>query len=409
MQSESRSGTASRRAQRLRHAFVVAQVALAFVLLAGSGLLGISLQNASEVSPGFQANHALTGRLSLPGTSYPDDSTALAFNERLVTGMESQPGVVAVGLSNNVPFSGYSGMSAAVVKGYVRQPGESLRGIYSYGVDGDYFSAMGFALKAGRFLTAADSRRKERVCVVDEAFARYYWRGRSAVGQRLFQGSEEGKDAEAFTVVGVVGRVRQAGLTEEDEQGAVYYPFVYRADNNMFVVVRSSVAPETLAPVLRRVVRQVNRELPVSDVQSMDARIADSLVARRSPALLAAMFSGIALFLTAIGTYGVLSFSVAQRRREIGVRMALGAQPKQIGGQFLSLALRLLACGTVLGIGGAWFAGRAMQTVLFHVAAFHLPTLMGTAVVLSVVSLLTCVLPSYRAARISPMETLSDQ
>ena len=409
IQSESRGGTASRSAQGLRHTFIVAQIALAFVLLAGSGLLGISLENASQVSPGFRPSDVLSGRISLPAKSYPSDRRALAFTEQLVEKMESQPGVLTAGVSNNVPFSGYSGKSSATVKGYIRKPGESARGNYSYGVGGDYFRAMGFSLRAGRFLTAADSRRAERVCVVDEDFARYYWPTASAVGQQLFQGSEQGPDSQAFTVVGVVGTVRQAGLTEEEAQGAVYYPYVYRPDNDMFVVVRSSLPTESIAPLLRKIVRQVDSNLPVNDVQSMDARISDSLLARRSPALLAAIFSAIALLLTAIGTYGVLSYSVAQRRREIGVRMALGAQPKQIGRQFLYLALRLLACGTLLGMAGAWLAGRAMQTVLFHVPAFYLPTLAGTALVMSVVSLVACLLPSYRAARISPMETLAHQ
>jgi ABC-type antimicrobial peptide transport system permease subunit len=140
----------------------------------------------------------------------------------------------------------------------------------------------------------------------------------------------------------------------------------------------------------------------------METRISDSLVARRSPALLAGLFSAIAVLLTAIGTYGVLSYAVAQRRREIGVRMALGAQPEQIRSQFLSLGFRLLAYGTVTGMAGAWLAGRAMQTVLFHVPALNLPTIAGTVGVMAVVSLAACLLPSYRAARISPTEALGD-
>ncbi len=136
-----------------------------------------------------------------------------------------QPGVSAAGVVNNVPLSGNSGKSAATVKGHVRLPGESPRGHYSYGVDGDYFAAMGFSLREGRFLTADDSRRSARVCVVDEDFARYYWPHSSALGQQLFLGSEPASDAQAFTVVGVVGAVKQAGLTDQTAQGAVYYPY----------------------------------------------------------------------------------------------------------------------------------------------------------------------------------------
>jgi ABC-type antimicrobial peptide transport system permease subunit len=140
----------------------------------------------------------------------------------------------------------------------------------------------------------------------------------------------------------------------------------------------------------------------------METRIADSLVARRSPALLAGLFSGIALLLTAVGSYGVLSYAVAQRRREIGVRMALGARPEQIRGQFFYLGLRLLSCGTILGVVGAWLAGRAMQTILFHVSALNLAILAGAVGVMGLVSLLACLVPSHRAARISPMEALAE-
>ncbi len=409
LQSETRGGTASRAAQRLRHSFIVAQIALAVVLLSGAGLLGLSLQRAAEVSPGFQPDHILTGQISLTGKNYPNAATGLAFTERLTELVTSKPGVVAAGVTNNMPFSGYSGLSAATVKGYVPPPGESMRGVYSYGVGGDYFGAMGMSLRAGRFLNSADSRRAERVCVVDEDFARHYWPHSNAVGQHLFMGSEPGPDSERFTVVGIVGRVRQAGLTDEGNQGAVYYPYTYRPSSEMFVVVRTSRLPESMAMTLRAVVRQIDSDLPVNDIQSMDTRIADSLVARRSPALLAVLFSAIAVLLTAIGTYGVLSYGVSQRRREIGVRMALGAQPEQIRSQFFLIAFRLLACGTIIGVAGAWLAGRAMQTVLFHVPAFHLPTLAASAVVMALVSLVACLLPSHRAARISPIEVLGSQ
>ncbi len=409
LQSETRSGTVSRAAQRLRHSFIVAQIAAAFILLSGAGLLGLSLKRAMAVSPGFRSDHILTGQISLPRKTYPDGPAHLAFTERLTNEIGRQPGVSAAGVVTNLPFSGNSGKSAATVKGHILRPGESPRGHYSYGVDGDYFGALGLSLREGRFLTAADSRRGERVCVVDEDFARYYWPNSSALGRRLFEGSEERTDAEAFTIVGVVGRVKQAGLTDDAAQGAIYYPYVFRNDNGLFVVARTGLPPLSLGLTLQKVVRQIDPDLPVTDLRPMEACIADSLIARRSPALLAGLFSGIALLLTAIGSYGVLSYAVAQRRREIGLRMALGARPEQIRSQFFSLALRLLACGTILGVLGAGLAGRAMQTVLFHVPALNLAILAGAAVVMCVVSLVACLLPSHRAARISPMEALADQ
>ncbi len=409
IQSETRGGTAGRGAQRLRHAFIVAQIALTLVLLAGAGLLGLSLERAMAVSPGFRPDHVLTGQISLPWTKYRDWPARLAFNERLLGEIARQPGVVAAGMVNNIPFSGNSGKSAATVEGHRQRPGESPRGHYGYGVDGDYFTAMGFSLLEGRFLNAADSRRGARVCVVDQDFARYYWPQASALGQRLFEGSEETREADAFTVVGVVGAVKQAGLTDEAAQGAVYYPYAQRTDDHLFLAVRTSLPPESLALSVQKLVRQTDPELAVNDVRPMEDRIADSLVAQRTPALLAGIFSMIALLLTAVGTYGVLSYGVAQRRREIGVRMALGARPEQIRGQFLWLTLRLLAAGAILGLTGAWMAGQAMRTLLFHVPPVHPATLAGAAGVIAVVALGACLVPAHRAARTSPMEALVDR
>ncbi len=409
LQSEPRGGTAGRAAQTVRHSFVVAQIALGFILLTGTGLLGLSLKRAMAVSPGFRSDHVITGQISLVGNAYPSPEAGLAFTERLVGELVHQPGVLSVGVANNIPFSGANGKSAVTVVGHVLRPGESVRGHYSYGVGGDYFGAMGFSLREGRFLTGADSRRGDRVCVVDQDFARYYWPDSSALGQRLFQGSEVGPDAQAFTVVGVVGSIKQSGLTEDAAQGAVYFPYIYRADSNVFVAVRGSVQPDSLQTALRGVARRIDPELAVADIQTMDDRIAESLVARRSPAVLGGAFSGIALLLIAIGTYGALSYAVAQRRREIGVRMALGARPEQIRGQFLRLALRLLAAGSIFGMIGAWMAGQAMRAVLFQVPAHSAAILTGSVAVIAAISFSACLLPARRAARISPVQALADQ
>ncbi|PYK51499.1 MAG: hypothetical protein DME20_01575, partial [Verrucomicrobia bacterium] len=364
LQSESHAGTISRAAQRLRHGFIVAQIALAFVLLAGAALLGLSLKKVMAVPPGFRADHVLTGQFTLPFAKYPDESSdRVAVLNRLLEAIGQQPGVAAAGTITNVPLSGDNGKTAVTPKGYVPQRGESLHGHYSYGVTGDYFTALGIPLREGRFLTSADSHRAERVCVVDEDFARRYWPKGGALGQRVFQGNDS-DDAKLFTIVGVVGAVKQAELTEPQGQGAVYLPFLYRDAWNIFVATRTSQRPEAFADSLRKLVRATDPELAIDDVRSMKARIDDTLVARRSPAMLAGIFAGVALLLAAIGTYGVLSYAVAQRRCEIGIRMALGAQRRQIGTQFLSLGLRLLAAGTTLGLIGAWLVARAMQSVL---------------------------------------------
>jgi predicted permease len=409
IQSETRGGTSGPVSQRLRHVFIVAQIAMALVLLTGTGLLGLSLKQVMAVPPGFRPDHVLSGQISLPASQYPGWPARLAFNERLLQAASRQPGVTAAGVVNNVPLSGNSGKSAAAVKGYAAPPGESPRGHYSYGVDGDYFAAMGFSLVEGRFLSAADSRRPGRVCVVDQDFARYYWPHSGALGHRVFEGSEETKDADAFTVVGVVGAVKQAGLTDDAAQGAIYYPYALRTDDHLFVVVRTSLPPESLEASLRTIVRQTGPEAVINDVRSMEARVSDSLLTRRTPSLLAGIFSVIALLLTAVGTYGILGYAVAQRRMEIGIRMALGASPQQIRGQFLALGLRLVAAGMMLGLLGAWMTGRAMRNLVFHVSPFSLAAIAGAAGIIAFVSLIACLVPSHRAARISPMQALADE
>jgi len=400
LQSESRTGTISRAAQRLRHGFIVAQIALAFVLLAGAALLGLSLKKVMAVSPGFRADHVLTGEFTVPFTY-----DARLTLDRLLEAIGQQPGVGAVGAITNVPLSGESGKTAVTPKGYVPPAGESLHGHYSYQVTGDYFTALGIPLREGRFLTSADSHRAERVCVVDEDFARRYWPNGGALGQRVFQGSDS-DDAKLFTIVGVVGAVKQAELTEPQGQGAVYLPFMDSDGINIFVVTRTSQRPEAFAETLRKLVRATNPDLAIDNLRSMDTRITDSLIARRSPAMLAGIFAGVALLLAAIGTYGVLSYAVAQRTREIGIRMALGAQRGQIGAQFFSLGLRLLAAGTILGLMGAWCAGRAMQSFLFDVPTLHVATLLGTALVMTAVSLVACFIPARRAIKVDPVIAL---
>jgi putative ABC transport system permease protein len=410
LQSESRSDTISRTAQRVRHGFIVAQIALAFVLLAGAVLLGLSLKKVMEVSPGFRADHVLTGQFTLPWGPFPD---RVAVLDRLLEAIGRQPGVAAVGMITNMPLSGDNGKTSITPKGYVPPPGQSLHGHYSYGVEGDYFSALGIALREGRFLTSEDSQRPERVCVVDEDFARRYWPGGGALGQQVFHGAivftgrgHEQDNGNLFTIVGVVGTVKQAELTEPHGQGAIYLPFRDRDSGNIFVATRTNQRPEAFAGTLRKLVRATEPDLAIDDIRSMETRIDDSLVARRSPALLAGIFAAVALLLAAIGTYGVLSYAVAQRRREIGIRMALGAQRQQIGAQFLSLGLRLLAVGTFLGLIGAWLVGKAMQSVLFDVPALPVAALLGTAMVMTAVSLVACLIPARRAANLNPMIAL---
>ncbi len=409
LQEESRGGTSGRAAQRTRHGFVIAQIALAFVLLTGAGLLSLSFERAARTSPGFRPDHVLSAHVTLPRKTYQTAASMLGFADRLIEGMARQPGVSSAAIVSTVPLSGSRIKSAVTVIGYVTPPGESLRGHYVYGVAGDYFAALGIPLRDGRFLTDADSHRAERACVVDEDFARRYWPHASAIGHQIFEGSQAADAAGACTVVGVVGAVKQTAVTDDNAQGAVYFPLGHRVDGTLYVVARTAADPASLGTALRGVVRRIDPELPVDDLQSMDTRVADSLVARRSPALLTGIFAALALLLAALGTYGVLSHAVAQRRREIGVRIALGAQAHQIRRQFLTLGLRLLTIGSAIGLIGALFAGRAARSVLYGVPSLHPATLAATACVIGAVTIAAAVLPSRRAARLSPMDALNDR
>jgi len=409
LQSESRTGTASAAMQRLRHVFIVAQIALAFVLLAGAGLLGLSLKRAMDISPGFRADHVLAGRFSLPWKGYQNPAAFLSFADRLLENIGHQPGVTAAGVVTNVPLNGSYDTNVISVVGHKSEPNSPVVVHRTYSVIGDYFSAMGIPLRQGRYLDNSDSHSAESTCVVDEDFARRYWPAGEAIGQRLFIGAEKEDGDSPFTVVGIVGAARQADLTDSRTTGAVYFPYSRYFSRTYFLVVRTSAYPESLTATLRKTVRAIDPELPLDDIRSMDVRIADSLVTRRSPALLTGIFAVVALILAAVGTYGVLSYAVVQRRREIGVRMALGALPGQIRGHFLSLGLRLLAVGITLGVIGAWVAGNAMRGILLDTVTFNTTILAVTGGILILITVIACLVPSHRAARVSPMEVLGNE
>jgi len=380
-------------------------VALAFVLLVGAGMLGLSLQRVLAVSPGFQPDHVLTGQLVLPWNNYREPASRLAFLERLLDELRAQPGVTYASINSAMPMSGNGDNNATVVEGHVAQPGESIQAHYTAGSVGDYWQAMGVPLQEGRFLETADNHRDQRVCVVDEDFAKRYWPKGGALGRRIAN-NPVFTEEEAHTIVGVVGRVKHNELGEAVAQGAVYFPYRDYAPPGVFLVIRTAMAPQAFALTLQRTVLRLDPELPVDDLRPMQSRIDESLIPRRSPTLLAGIFAAAALLLASIGTYGVLAYSVAQQRREIGVRLALGAQRAHIHGRFLGVGARLLAVGLAFGGFGAWGVGRAMKSVLFEVGAMQAGVLAATAGVMMIVVLLACWLPARRAANIDPMEAL---
>lgn len=401
---EGHGGTISHAAQRWRHGFIVAQIALAFLLLTGAGLFAVSLKRILGVSPGFQPEHVLTGHIGLPPARYGDERARLAFVERLLSELRVQPGVTSAAVSTVVPFTGQDNSQVIVAEGVEPQPGDSLRAHFHCATSGEFWQALGIPLRQGRLLEEADSYREERVCVVDEVFAQRYWPKGDALGYRVTK-APVFDETNAFRIVGIVGPIKQDTL-EEAALGAVYFPYRYDAIANVYIITRSTLAPAAMTSTVRRTVAHLDPEIPVDDVRTMQARIDASLVQRRSPALLAGIFAGVALLLTALGTYGVIAYAVTQRRREIGVRMALGARPQQVLAQFLRVSATLLLAGLALGMAGAWAVGRAMRGFLFGVGATHMGVLAATVGVMVLVVLLACFLPARRAAKIDPMDAL---
>lgn len=406
LESETRSGTVSPAVQRLRHGFIVAQVALAFVLLAGAGLLGISLKRVLESPLGFNPAHVLTGNIALPSNSYQDDAARVAFVERLLPAIRALPGVTHAAINTGLPFGDGVGDSVVSIEGRESAPGESIKAHYIASATSDYWQTLSIPLLRGRVLEDADKRGEPLVCVVDQAFAEQYWPGVDPLGHRLTD-RVPFEEAYAATVVGVVANVNQNEVAEDSGHGTVYFPYPALDASYFALVVRSSLPARSMAPMLRKAVLQLDPALPLDDVKAMQGRIDNSLVARRSPAILAALFSGFALLLSALGTYGVLAYAVSGQQREIGVRLALGAQPGQIRRRFLWIGMRLVLTGSVLGVIGAGMAGYAMRSVLYGISTpLHGVLFGGIALVLGGCSLAACLIPAWRAARTDPMEAL---
>jgi predicted permease len=399
---ESRSGTTTRSAQRLRLTLIAAQFALAFTLLTGAGMLAQSFSKILSVDPGFHPENVLTGSISLPWKHYEQAAQRYAFVARLGQELHAQPGAISVGFTSNLPFSGDNHSSNAfVIEGRPPLPGQSLITHNFAGVTGDFFAALGIPLREGRVLTEDDSSHLLRVCVVDEDFAKHYWPGKSALGHRI-----SNMPGVLCTIVGVVGATKQGDLVERQTTGSVYFPFTIESGARVTAVIRTALSPQSEAPAFRNAVQRVDPDLAVEDLKTMTARIDDSLEPRRSPLMLAGIFASFALVLAAVGLYGVLAYAVSQRRREIGVRLALGAQPRQIFMQFISIGARLVIVGSMLGCIGGWMIGRAMAGLLYGVGSDDPIVYFGIAALLALVALAACIVPAINAARVPPMEAL---
>ena len=413
---EGRSGTATRGSRTLRRLLVSTQVAFAFMLLIGAGLLLASFQRVLAVQPGFDPAGVLTGAVTPPATRYKEDPQLVAFADRLLERVRSLPGVTAAGITSNVPLGNNFSDSVILAEGYVMAPGESLISPLTTRVTPGYFEAMRIPLVRGRLFGQGDDARAPRVVIIDERLAARFFAGKDPIGRRLWQPDDPqeltrgpGKTSRFYTIVGVVGSVRSRALTEKDSVGAYYFPVAQSSIRTMTLVARSSGDPEALTQSIRHEVTALDPELPFYGVRPMQARIDQSLVSRRTPMLLGTLFAGIAVFLACVGIYGVLAYQVAQRRREIGIRLALGSEPRRIFRLILQEGLMLLGAGLAVGFGGALAIRRAIETQLFGVRPLDPFVLVLVTGTLIVVATIACGVPARRASRIDPLIALTDQ
>ena len=400
-----RSSTVGKSRNRLRNALVIAEVALALVLLTSAGLLMKSFVHLQNVNPGVDSHHVLTAEVSLPKLQYPDDKAIVRFSGEAQRRIAALPGIKAVGLTTILPLAGTNGDSSFAIEGRTDRdapsPDEEKRE-----VSPDYFRAIGTPLLRGRFFTEADNADAPRVIIVNQAFAGKFWPNQDAVGKRIVMGGMS-PDPKWITIVGVVGDIRHAGLDLEPKP-EMYVPFAQDPYKSMIFAVRGAQDPRLLASAIRSQVQSIDAGLPLANIRTFDAVIAESVAPRRLSVVLLGVFAAVAVLLATVGIYGVMSFLVVQRTHEIGVRMALGAQRADVMRLVIGRALQLIAIGTAIGLLIALFSTRALQALLYGVSAVDLPTFFFVTFVLALVALAASYLPAQRATRADPMVVLSN-
>jgi predicted permease len=412
LREESRGGTSSRRANVLRRALATAQVAIALVLLIGAGLLLASFRAVMRLDLGFDPANVVTGSVNLPQTSYREDKDLVAFEQRALVAIRGIPGVEAVGTTSLVPFTGNTSNSVILAEGYQMKPGESLIAPTSVITAGDYFKAMHIKLLRGRFFDQRDAPDAPKTIIVDDRLAKKFWGDTDPIGRRLYK-PDDPKDiqkitpkTEFFTVVGVIKEVRVVEPGAEfTPVGAYYFPWEQTPSRGPTFIVRSS-SPAILSDV-RREIAKIDPQLPVFRTQTMQEWIDRAMVGRRAPMLIAVAFAVVALLLSAVGIYGVLAYGVVQRRRELGVRMALGGTSGNVFGLVLRDGLKIAGIGLAVGLGSSFLVGQLMKSQLFDVAPMN-PMIIGAMTgALLVVALVASAIPAWRASRINPIIALS--
>ena len=397
-----RSNTSGLGRRHLRAALVVGEVALALVLLVGAGLFLRSLAALEDVNPGFQPNGVITAGLSLPQPHYAGFAKRIAFYRAVLGNLAAMPGVTSVAAALPVPFSGDGGSASFNIEGRPSPPGDpGPHGDVGY-VSPDYFTALKIPIRKGRVFTALDRQDTEPVVLVDEILARQYWPGEDPIGKHL----RRGQRAPWATIVGVVAHVKNADLGGEDVKGKYYFPLYQDAPPMARFVVRTPSDPARLAAGIRDAVRSVDPTQPVSQIRLLPDMVASSLAPRRFVVTVLGVFAGMALLMAVIGLYGVIGYAVTQRTQEMGVRMALGAQPAEILRLVLGQGMRLAGAGAAIGLVVALAASRLLRNELFHVSSFDPLTFALMAAVLIAAALLASYIPARRATRVDPMVAL---
>ena len=405
LQKTSRGTTAGRHQNRLRSALVMAEVGLASVLLIGAGLMLRTFLNLIHLDPGFREDHLLTATLSLPHAEYKNDAQAAQFYDRLVTELNGLPGVVSAGAGSDLPWTGYDeNMGGFEIEGKKAPPKDDFHARYHMATPG-YFSAMGIPLLEGRTFTPADRDGTPKVLIINQVMAKLYWPGEDVVGKRVSFEDNPKKDSDWTTIVGVVGDVKDQP-NSPIAQNAFWWPESQSGQSDMSIAIRTQSDPRQVADALRNVVHQLDPELAVADVKEMNQVVDSSVATPRLTFVLVGLFAGLAILLAAIGAYGVISYSVSQRTPEFGLRVALGAQRRDLLRMVLAQSAKLALAGIAIGLVLALSLGQVVKSLTYAVSIADPAILVSVVLLVFGVALLACYVPARRATKADPMIAL---
>lgn len=392
---------------RVRAVLIVTQVALALLLLVGAGLLLNSFYRRAQVYPGFKVKNVLGVELALPDKRYPDGKAHAAFYRALLDRVEKIPGVEMCAYISRAPLANWPFDTLFSVVGRPADPKNAKSADFDF-CSADYFNVMGIPLVKGRFFERAEEAGGRKVIIVTETMVREHFANEDPIGKFLCLETTVGPKSDLWEIVGVVGDVRRRGLTGRMRPG-VYRPIAFNSSESGWTVARTKGEPLALAGAMREALHAVDPGLPIARMQTLEQVIGRTLAEYRVMLVLLGAFAAVALLLAAIGLYGVIAYAVSQRTREIGIRMALGANRANVVGMILRQGLKLVGMGVVLGVGAGCVSTRMLQKLLYEVTPTDPLTFVATSVALMVVAIAACFFPARRAARIQPMVALRSE